>query len=213
MKTQDYMSQLNRREQNAFYCIKKLVAARMRPLIIYCYGCETVVHTRRHCFMTRQINETRQFTCDLLLIIPDECVIDDALKTEVQEMTSHLGRVHMIIHPFSFVMQQLNAGNLFFNWVRRSGMLLFEKNAATQLLPAAIGKEYRGQAEQFYLRNAEMPDYLQETLQPIAAAPPVKKPDLKPVEIRLTLDPENGWGPYTHRRSDRSGGTFTSAPS
>ncbi|SDC16223.1 hypothetical protein [Niabella drilacis] len=115
MKTQDYISQLNGREQNAFYCIKKLVAARMQPLIIYCYGCETLVHTRRNCFMTKRVNETRQFTCDLLLIIPDECIIDHALKTEVQEMTSHLGRVNMIIHPLNFVLQQLNAGNLFFN--------------------------------------------------------------------------------------------------
>lgn len=113
MKGPDYMSQLNGREQNAFYCIKKLVAARLQPLIIYCYGCETLVHTRRNCFMTKQRTEQRQFSCDLLLITPDECVIDDALKTEVQEITSHLGKVNMIIHPLSFVIQQLNAQNLF----------------------------------------------------------------------------------------------------
>ncbi|MGJ7033725.1 hypothetical protein [Niabella hirudinis] len=194
MKTQDYMSQLNGREQNAFYCIKKLVAARLQPLIIYCYGCETVVHTRRHCFMTKRINEARQFTCDLLLITPDECVIEDALKTEVQEITSHLGRVNMIIHPLNFVIQQLNTENLFFNWVRRNGTLLFEKNATTQLLPVPVGKQYRQQAEQFYLRDPKMTNYLQEKLQPVIATQQLKKAN-KPVEIRLTLDLENGWCP------------------
>lgn len=198
MKAQDYISQLNGREQNAFHCIKKLVAARLQPLIIYCYSCETVVHTRRHCFMTKRINETRQFTCDLLLIIPDECVIEDALKTEVQEIISHLGRVNMIIHPLNFVIQQLNAGNLFFNWIRKNGILLFEKNATTQLLPAPVGKEFRQQAEQFYLRDPKMTNYLQEKLQMIITTQHLKKldnPGQKPVEIRLTLDPENGWRP------------------
>ncbi|AHF14704.1 hypothetical protein [Niabella soli] len=196
MKGPDYMSQLNGREQNAFYCIKKLVAARLQPLIIYCYGCETLVHTRRNCFMTKQRTEQRQFSCDLLLITPDECVIDDALKTEVQEITSHLGKVNMIIHPLSFVIQQLNAQNLFFNWICRNGMLLFDKNASTQLLPAAIGREYRRQAEEFYTGDPEMTNYLEEKLQPVVATQHLKKEhnqELKPMEIRLTLDPGNGW--------------------
>lgn len=71
-------------------------------------------------------------------------------------------------------------------------MLLLERNATTQLLPEAIGKEFKQQAERFYLNDLQMNNYLQERLQPIAKKA-LQKSISKPVEIRLTPDAANGW--------------------
>jgi hypothetical protein len=194
MKMTNYISQLNGKEQNAVFCIKKLIAARIQPLIIYCFGCETIVHTKRSAFITKQFKEERDFTCDLLIITTDEAVIDEAMKTEIQEMIAHFGKVNMIIHPLGFVLKQMNEGNLFFSWVTKNAMLLLERNATTQLLPQAIGKEFKQQAERFYLNDPQMNNYLQERLQRITSQAP-QKSTVKPVEIRLTLDAANGWQP------------------
>ena len=197
MKLTNYISQLNDKEQNAIFCIKKLIAARLQPLVIYCLGCEATVHTKRSAFITQQFKEERHFTCDLLIITPDSSVTDDVMKTELQEMAAHFGQVSMIIHPLGFMMRKMIEGNLFFNWVPNNGMLLYERNATTQLLPATIGKEYKQQAERFYLSDPQMINYLKEQLKPIATQEHQKKsnPETRPVEIRLTLDATNGWQP------------------
>ncbi|HZW49011.1 MAG TPA: hypothetical protein VFF80_02605 [Bacillota bacterium] len=195
MKMTNYISQLNGKEKNALFCIKKLIAAMIKPLVIYCFGCEVTVRTKRSAFITKQFKEERHFTCDMFIIMPDESVIDEEMKSEIQEMTAHFGRLNMLIHPLGFVLKQMNEGNLFFNWVRKNGMLLFERNATTQLMPEVIGGEYKQQAEQFYSTYPQMENYLEQRLQPVATAAPQKKsdPSIKPVEIRLTLDATNGW--------------------
>lgn len=197
MKMTNYISQLNGKEQNAIFCIKKLIAARIQPLVIYCFGCEAIVYTKRSAFITKQFKEERQFTCDLLIITPDEAVIDDTMKTDIQDMIALFGTVNMLMHPISFVLQKMNEGNLFFNWVCKYGMLLFEKNASTQFLPATIGKEYKQQAESFYFSEPKMANYLKERLQPVASKESQKNSPsaTKPLEIRLTLDAANGWQP------------------
>jgi hypothetical protein len=175
MKMSNYISQLNGKEQNAIFCIKKLIAARIQPLIIYCFGCETIVHTKRSAFLTKQFREERSFTCDLLIITPDEAVIDGAMKTEIKEIVAHFGKVNMIVHPLGFVIKQMNEGNLFFSWVHKNGILLLERNAVTQLLPTAISREFKQQAERFYLNDPQMIGYLQERLQPIVKLEAQKK--------------------------------------
>ena len=204
----NYISQLNGKEKNALFCIKKLIAATIKPLVIYCYGCEVTVHTKRSAFITKQFKEERHFTCDMLIIMPDESVIDEEMKSEIQEMTAHFGHLNMLIHPLGFVLKQMNDGNLFFNWVRKNGMLLFERNATIQLMREAIGSEYKQQAEQFYSSHPEMETYLEQRLQPVATAAPQKKsdPSIKPVEIRLTLDATNGWQPI-NAKGEKAEGT------
>jgi hypothetical protein len=197
MKMTNYISQLNGKEKNALFCIKKLIAVTIKPLVIYCYGCEVTVYTKRSAFITKQFKEERHFICDMFIIMPDESVIDEEMKTEIREMTAHFGQLNMIVHPLGFVLKQMNEGNLFFNWVRKNGMLLFEKNATTQLMPETVGSEYKQQAEEFYSSHPQMENYLEERLQPVATAAPPKKsaPSIQPVEIRLTLDATNGWQP------------------
>lgn len=193
----NYISQLNGKEQNAIHCIKKLVANQLNALIIYCFGCQTNICIQRSVFARKQFEEERRFTCELLIITPDTTVADEDKRQEIQEMISHFGKVNMLIHPLGFVLQQMNEGNLFFNWVHKEGMLLLDRNNSTQLLPAPVERAYRPQALQYYLSNPAMNDYLEVKFQPIVK-PEAKKESTapsQPVEIKLTLDAANGWRP------------------
>ncbi|WP_114789853.1 hypothetical protein U0035_11045 [Niabella yanshanensis] len=190
----NYISQLHGNEQNTVHCIKKLIAGQMNALIIYGFGFETVSMVKRSAFIKKHIKEKRSFTCDLLIITPDPVTIDNAKKTEVQEMIAHFGQVNMTVHTISFVLQQLNNGNLFFNWVHKNAMLLHNHNNSVQLLPPAISSEYWPQVEAFYAADPEMASYLHVNLQPIVKPHPKEKaPAQPPLEIRLTLDTQPGW--------------------
>jgi hypothetical protein len=193
----NYLSQLNGKEQNAVYCIRKLIANQLNALIIYCFGCKTNVCTRRSAFIKNQLKEERQFTCDLLIITPDATVVDEEKRAEIQEMISHFGIVNMVIHQLGLVLRQMNEGNLFFNWVRKEGMLLLDRNNSIQLLPPAVEGAYRPQAAQYYLSNPAMNDYLEVKFEPIVKPEPKKESiaPSQPVEIKLTLDAANGWQP------------------
>jgi hypothetical protein len=198
----NYIGQLNGKEQNAVYCIRKLIANQLNALIIYCFGCKTNVCTRRSAFTKSHFKEERLFTCDLLIITPDATVVDEEKRAEIQEMIGHFGTVNMVIHPLSFVLRKLNEGNIFFSWVQREGMLLFDRNNTTQLLPAAVEGAYRPQASQYYLGNTAMNDYLEVKFQPIVKPESKKEPiaPAQPVEIKLTLDAANGWQPIATKK-------------
>lgn len=195
MKMTNYISQLNGKEQNAIYCIKKLITNQLNALIIYCFGCKTNISIQRSAFTKTHFKEERQFTCDLLIITPDATVVDEEKWAEIQEMIGHFGIVNMVIHPLGFVLRQMNEGNLFFNWVHKEGMLLLDRNNSTQLLPTPIEGAYRPQTAQFYTNNPGMNNYLEVKFEPIAKPEPKKEstPPSQPVEIKLTLDAANGW--------------------
>ena len=189
MNMTNALFQLNGKEQNALHCIKSLIVARTQPLVIYCYGCVTIVQSDRSAFVGRSDEGLRLFTCDLLIIIPDESEIDAALITEIREMAAHLGNVKMIVHQLGFVLKLMNEGNLFFSWVHSNGMLLYERNATTQLFPPAIGREYKKQAEAFYTNDPKMANYLTERMQSTNQQQSQNEGlSTKPIEIRLTVD-------------------------
>jgi len=186
----NFINQLQGKEQYAVYAIKKLIAAQLNPLLIYCFGCKIVTHTSITAFNRKQRLEERRFTCDLLIITPENTVIDEEKRTEIQEMLAHFGTVNMIIHPLYFVLRKMNEDNLFFNWVHKNGMLLYDRNNSSQLLPAPVGGEIRQQAEQFYNEDPGMNNYLEVKLQPISRPEAKKesKPVAIPVEINVTMN-------------------------
>jgi hypothetical protein len=191
----NYISQLNGREQNAVYCIRKLIANQLDALIIYCFGCQTNVSIRRSAFTKNHFKETRRFTCDLLIITPDQIVVDEEKRADIQEMISHFGAVNMVIHPLNFVLRKLNEGNIFFSWVQREGMLLLDRNNSTQLLPPPVEGAYRPQAAHYFMKDYAMNDYLEVKFEPLvkADAKQIAEPSSQAVEIKLTLDAANGW--------------------
>ncbi len=195
----NYMFQLNGKEQNAVHCIKKLIAHQLHAVLIYCFGCNTSVSTKRTAFQKSSSKETRHFTCELLVIIPDHMVVDEEKRKEIQETIAHFGTVTMVIHPLYFMLKKLHEGNIFFSWVHKNGMRLYDRNNSIQLLPAPVAGEYWPQAEAFFNNDPAMNDYLTTCFEPLVKPTPAATTQATtvPVEIKLQLDPAKGWQPVT----------------
>lgn len=58
----------------------------------------------------------------------------------------------------------MNEGNLFFNWVRKRGILLFDRNATSRLLPPEVEQTVKKEADAFYQEDTTMEDYLTRNL-------------------------------------------------
>ncbi|QES88684.1 hypothetical protein [Rhizosphaericola mali] len=140
--------------------VKKLIAAQLNPLLIYCYGYETISKLKRSTFLLKQVTEEKTFAFDLLIIMPDESVIEESLKQEIQEQIAHFGTVSFKIHSLYFMLRKMNEGNIFFNWVSKSGILLYDRNATSRLLPPRVEQAFKKEANAFYQEDATMEDYL-----------------------------------------------------
>ncbi|HEY4065172.1 MAG TPA: hypothetical protein VGM30_24900 [Puia sp.] len=172
MKAHSSISHFTAKEQNALHNIKNRIVDHVGPLIIYCFGSKARIYTQRSCFTTKKTKEEWDFSCDLLIIVPDDTIIGANTFKEVYQSTAPFGEVNVIIHPLDFVINHLKEGNLFFSWVHRSAIILYEKSNAIRLLPHRIASriEYQQQAERFYLDKAIAINYLEVKLLPVGQA-------------------------------------------
>lgn len=199
MKTHKSISHLSGKEQNSLYCIKKIIVEHIRPLIIYCWNSQISYMLQRNCFNAQKIVEDWDFNCDLLVITTADTVVDKAVLQETEALTAPFGRVKLRIHPVDFITQCMQEGNLFFSWVHRNAIVLYERDNGLKQLPPPVPRrqEYQKQAESFYLNNPDMSNYLEEKLPAVensTAEGQSKRSTVKPVEIRLVIEVSNEKG-------------------
>jgi len=165
-------SQLNSNEQNALQLIKRKIAEHLKPLLIFCWNSRVNYSLQRNCFTAKQITETWTFSCNLLIVMPEGAVIGENIHKELRALTISYGAVHAIIHSIDFMSGKMKEHNLFFNWVHRYAVLLYEHDNSFQQLPPPIPevKEYQRQADSYYLSNPEMLNYLEEKLNYMTAS-------------------------------------------
>lgn len=170
MKTRTSINHLSGMEQNALRSIKKKIVERLSPLLIFCFNSSATQSVNRNCFSSDDRTEDWYFSCDLLIVVPDDLAIDSDTKKEVEESVEHFGKVRAFIHPLDFVVQQIKEENLFFAWVQCIGIVLYDKNNSLSLLPAPISnyKEYKAQAEQFYSEDLQFEKYLEKKIIPVS---------------------------------------------
>ena len=193
MKKRKSISHLSGREQNCLYCIKKIVAEHIQPLIIYCWNSRISYRLQRNCFNARKEVEDWDFSCDLLVITGAGTVVDRSTLQETEALTAPFGQVGLRIHSADVATQCMKEGNLFFSWVHRNASVLYERDNALNQLPSPVPRyrEYQKQAECVYLNDPGMTGYLNEKLP--AVEKPVSKRNnksslVKPVEIRMVIE-------------------------
>lgn len=167
----NFVSQLNSNEQNALHFIKNEIAEHINPLLIFCWNSQSHYTLQRNCFTTKGEIEEWTFSCNLLVIMPEGLEISKNMHEEISALAISYGTVHVIIHTVDFMSRKIKEHNLFFNWVHRSAILLYERDNALQQLPPALPEleEYRHQADCYYSTNPEMLNYLEEKLDYVAA--------------------------------------------
>ncbi len=194
MKTRQSINHFTGREQNSLNNIAKKIVDRLQPLVVYCWGSDFSNGIKRNCFSITKKREEWSFYCDLLIIIPNNVVVGDGIQEQIAELTQPFGKVRAIIHPLDFLAAELKNGNLFFSWVHRSAIVLYEKgNIREQLLPP-VSKKWQQQAEQFYLRDPAMASYLDEKIRAVNQVYHENKKGVKrsPIEIHLRFEIKEG---------------------
>ncbi|WP_298708789.1 hypothetical protein [uncultured Chitinophaga sp.] len=196
MKTRKSISHLTGKEQTTLHEIKKRVIELVQPLIIYCCSSELRTSIKRNCFSAPVRNEDWQFDCELLVVLPDEHEFPATMAEQITQATEPWGRVQVRLHTLEAVSRYLHEENLFFSWVHKYAILLFEQNGAVAKLPPPIHKraEHQQQALQFYTADPAMTNYLTEKL--VTTVPPNPAPSIEkqgtPIELRVLLYLKDG---------------------
>lgn len=190
MKKHNSISHFTGMEQNALHCIKNRIVERLQPLIIYCFDSSISTTIQRSCFPLKKKSEEHNFTCKLLVVLSDETTIEDSVIKEIEEITAPYGKATVITHTLAVIIEKLKESNLFFSWIHRSAVTLYEKNNATKLLPTPISgrQEYREQAERFYSENPDLANYMRDKLAIVNPVIAEVKDKPQPIEIRLFLE-------------------------
>lgn len=165
------INRLSSKEQSALHFIKMRIAEHIKPLLIYCWNSQVNYKLQRNCFINESELEEWVFSCCLLVVMPEESFDYENLQKDISALTISYGTVHTKIHSLNVMAEKIKEYNLFFNWVNRNAILLYERGNAMQLLPAQISdlEEYRRQADNYYKKNPEMLNYMEEKLNYVGA--------------------------------------------
>lgn len=169
MRTPDSIDHLTGTEQTNLRCIKNKIVGQFHPLLIYYFDSHYSTCVKRSCFAAKTIEE-KTFSCSILIVLPNDMGLLDNMQDQVTKMTNDFGKVAAFFCALDGYIQHLNERNLFFAWVRRNAVILYEKDNASARLPEAISKRhYRKQAECFYVQNPTFTNYLQEKMLPLSS--------------------------------------------
>ena len=171
-KVHHSISHCNSREQEALIRLKNTIVALYKPLLIYCLGTGSSLHTTRNCFGLRRSSTLWSFSCDLLIVLPANADIPVAAIRELKQVCDTYEHIHLIEHDWDFVVQQLQTYSLFFCWLQYHATLLYEQDNASLKLPQPLNsiKQYALQAEQYYAHNPQYEQHTELRLSPLPVA-------------------------------------------
>lgn len=124
------------RERALLRFITDKIVAYLHPLIIYCITSVYRTDTERSCLTATKDIEEWSFECDLLIVVPDDSVIDDNITQQITELTAESGTVKVIIHSLADFIQQIKERDVLLSAVYRNAAVLYETDNAARLLPA-----------------------------------------------------------------------------
>lgn len=172
------------REQQLLFKIKNSLVDQLQPLIIYVIGCQITTSSKRNCFLRPQRTDTWQFSCDLFLVLPEGKQLPEHIVADIKCLSPDLAEVRVLHATLDLMQQQIKEQSLFFNWLRRNGIVIYEKDNELQQLPPRLPKHiaYEQQATQYYLANPNYEHHIETKLVPL---PP--KPAPPPLETVIPL--------------------------
>lgn len=165
MRTHKSIDHLTGSEQTYLRCIKNKIAGRFHPLLIYYFDSYYSTSIKRSCFSTKGRIEEKTFNCSILIVLPNDNMLPDNMQSHATALTMDLAQVTAFFCSLENYVQHLNDHNLFFSWIHRNAVILYEKANTSAALPEAISKpHYRKQAECFYTQNPTFTNYLNEKI-------------------------------------------------
>lgn len=152
MKKRRSIAHFTGREQYALRHIKNRIAAELDPLLIYHIDTTFSSHLQRSAFWSKRTMEQWHYNVRLLLIFEDGIAVnEDRLQQFVKALGSNIG-LTIIQCGFTQMKEQLASGNLFFTWIHKKGIVLFNRNATLERIPPTdiSVRKYAAQAQEWY---------------------------------------------------------------
>lgn len=139
MKNPTSISHFPGPQQQALLRLKNQIVKLYKPLIIYFVDGENHHQTSWNCFSKPRNRTEWHFSCDLLLVLPQGVTqLEPEIKASKFEGMDDNITVNLRIHPNDFVQAQLQEFSLYFCWVQRRAIVLYENNNACQNLPTPV---------------------------------------------------------------------------
>ena len=169
MKNKQSIAHYTGREQQALLRLKNKIAELYKPLIIYLIGCKSSYDVTRTCFANPRNDDQWNFSCDLLLVLPEGIVLPDNAPEELKSLNQEYEAIRLSGYPFDFVKKQLKQSSLFFCWMQRRAIVLYERDNTSQKLPEAVQnmKQYEKQVHELFANNPDYENYTEIKLSPL----------------------------------------------
>lgn len=169
MKKKESINHFTGREQQALLRLKNKIVKRYQPLIVYLIGCKSASSLIRNYLVNPRNIYHWSFSCDLLVVMPQGANIPENASEGLKSISDDYGHIHIIAHPIDFVVQQLKEYSIFFCWIQRRAVVLYEWQNACEKLPEAVQnmKQYEQQAHRFLVDNPNYDNYTEVKLSPL----------------------------------------------
>lgn len=111
------------------------------------------------------------------MVLSDGTVLPENATEELKSLSKDYNRIRLFAHSFDFVGAQLKQYSLFFCWVQRRAIVLYEKDNACHKLPEPVQnmKQYEKQAHRFFANHPDCENYVEERLSPLPQKPVAKE--------------------------------------
>lgn len=189
MKNHTSISHFASSERQALLRLKNKIVVLYKPLIIYLIACNSTTRITRN-YLAYPKNDS-QWTCsfDLLLVLPEGVSLPENAAHDLKSIHKDYEHIHLIAHPFDFVRKQLQECSLFFCWVQRSAIVLYEREHSCEKLPEPVQniKQYAKQVNQFLTDNPDYENYADTKLSPLPLKP-LAQSLRNPVRSKVLID-------------------------
>lgn len=169
MKHPTSICHLTGREQHAILRLKNKIVELHKPLIIYLIGSSSSNHLIRHCFDNPRNDNQWYFSCDLLIVLPNGASLSVDAANDLKNISNDYEQIRLTVHPFDFVQKQLQEYSLFFCWIQRRAIVLYERDHSVAKLPEPVHnmKQYDKQVHDFFIDYPGYENYLNVQLSPL----------------------------------------------
>lgn len=185
MKHHTSISHFTGREQQALSRLKNKIVAGCQPLIIYLIGSKSSHHLVRNCFDHPRKEDRWHFSCELLLVLPKGASLPENAAEALKNSGSEGEHIRLLAHPFDLVAQKLQEHSLFFCWIQRRAIVLYERDHATEKLPEPVQnmKQYEQQVHRFFADHPHYENYMDLKLSPLPNGASKKKEITKDLAV------------------------------
>ena len=169
MKKQRSIAHFTHSEQQALHSIKNVIVSQLNPLLIYYIDSTYTYHSGRSSLPPRIKEQQWDFKARMLLIYDNNQQPDTLQEQQVHQSLADNLSLDMIAFSIDEMATQLTEYSLFFCWIYKRGIVLFERNGAVDrfTVPTFSIRAYADSVAEWYRHDAALATATTARLHPL----------------------------------------------